>query len=519
MPLKKYLLLLFAVILTASLLLLYRYFAIVDILTLYLLPVLIVAVVASVVYAVIRIFKPLRYRKFIMRSMFVVAFVQVGSLLLLLYVGRPQYLPREQIIEDIDFAVSTLEDVHPNLYDRISREDFKYQVDSIKASLPEHVPELQVNKSLFRIFALIEDGHTMVGMLPFKKVLLKKLLPYQIRLIGDRMFVTGGRTVFSTIPVGAEIVEINDKPIAQCITEVGRLTNWENQAYRNVKLQEIAYWSIWNDFGAFKIKYKTPNDGKIKKTHADGGFLYKLLFYPKQKSKKLEAYSYKTLDNNIGYMEFNSFSDLPKFEIFLDSVFRKVKDENVNDLIIDIRKNSGGNSVLGDELMQYIAKRDFRQFDSIQIKVSQQTIDRGSLGWMDSSLRVVGSIYNNYDISKNELRDNPLRFAGRVYLLTGEQTFSSATNFASCFKCYGVGKIIGAETGGITVCYGDLYQFTLPNTKISACVSSKKFYNACSMDNRRGVMPDIEIEDWVEGESNGVVDRVLEYTIDLIRQL
>lgn len=84
---------------------------------------------------------------------------------------------------------------------------------------------------------------------------------------------------------------------------------------------------------------------------------------------------------------------------------------------------------------------------------------------------------------------------------------------------YGVGKIIGSETGGITVCYGDLYQFTLPNTKISRGVSHKKNYNACSVDDRRGIMPDIEVEDWVEGESDGVVDRVLEYTIDLIRQL
>lgn len=77
--------------------------------------------------------------------------------------------------------------------------------------------------------------------------------------------------------------------------------------------------------------------------------------------------------------------------------------------------------------------------------MSQQTINRGSLEWMDSSLRVVGSIYSNYDIPKKELKGNHLRFAGRVYLLTGGQTFSSATNFASCFKCMAWARLLGVK--------------------------------------------------------------------------
>lgn len=47
-------------------------------------------------------------------------------------------------------------------------------------------------------------------------------------------------------------------------------------------------------------------------------------------------------------------------------------------------------------------------------------------------------------------------------------------------------------------------------------VSYKKFYNACGVDNRRGVIPDYIVENSFEDEQQGV-DRVLEFTLELIK--
>jgi hypothetical protein len=48
-------------------------------------------------------------------------------------------------------------------------------------------------------------------------------------------------------------------------------------------------------------------------------------------------------------------------------------------------------------------------------------------------------------------------------------------------------------------------------------VSYKKFINACGIYNRRGVIPDHIIENSFEDEQNRI-DRVLEFTVDLIKQ-
>jgi C-terminal processing protease CtpA/Prc len=102
-------------------------------------------------------------------------------------------------------------------------------------------------------------------------------------------------------------------------------------------------------------------------------------------------------------------------------------------------------------------------------------------------------------------------------LLIGGKTYSSATLFTSAFQCFHAGKIIGTETGGLTVCYGDVYTFLLPNTKYNMRVSYKKFFNAGGIDNGRGIIPDYVVGNSFEDDRRGI-DRVMEYTVQLIEQ-
>jgi len=48
-------------------------------------------------------------------------------------------------------------------------------------------------------------------------------------------------------------------------------------------------------------------------------------------------------------------------------------------------------------------------------------------------------------------------------------------NFAQCFKNYSLGTIIGEETGGWIVSYGDKILTQLPISEITLSISQKKF--------------------------------------------
>jgi hypothetical protein len=53
-------------------------------------------------------------------------------------------------------------------------------------------------------------------------------------------------------------------------------------------------------------------------------------------------------------------SDNPDFSVFLASAFRSIKENQVEDLIIDVRGNEGGNSSYVPLLYSYLADKPFR---------------------------------------------------------------------------------------------------------------------------------------------------------------
>ena len=112
------------IILTSFLLLLSKYLIIEEILGFYLIPIILVVIVATIPYLVIRIFRTISYKKFISNFFIAACFLQIVIMSLILWSATPRYYSHEQINKDIDYAIKVMEDVHPNLYAVISKEVF-----------------------------------------------------------------------------------------------------------------------------------------------------------------------------------------------------------------------------------------------------------------------------------------------------------------------------------------------------------------------------------------------------------
>ena len=489
----------------------WKYLLFEEILGIFLIPIFVAAIIAGLCFLLIRIFKPIKYQK-VFTVFLVVAYVLQLGILRVIYMNTssPSYT-KKQIVSDIDYAINMLEDVHPDPYSIIGKENFYRKVDSMKKVLPDIVSGMKAQKTFAKIYALIKDGHTGFNNFKFKP---QKFLPYKFKIMDEKIFVAHNYCYRNVISIGSEIISINGMSAQQYIQEVEQLFGWENMPFRNESMimQYPVFFELWDSFRNIKVVYKTPAK-KIKTVRTSGG-LISLLWMSKGNGQTKIPYQYKPISDNIGYIEFNSFTDLERFKVFLDSTFTTIKKKNVKHLIIDIRKNGGGNSTLGDELMQYISKTDFKHYDSIFVEISNELISKKRLEDIDSVERKPGTIWTT-DETLIPLRDNPLRFNGKSYLLIGGNTFSSATSFTSAFQCFEVGAIIGTETGGLTVSFGDLYYFMLPETKFNMKVSHKKFYAACGIDNRRGIIPNYIAENTIEDEANSF-DRVLEFTLDLI---
>lgn len=194
----------------------------------------------------------------------------------------------------------------------------------------------------------------------------------------------------------------------------------------------------------------------------------------------------------------------------LKNMFNDIDKNNIENLIIDIRDNGGGNSSLGDLLFSYLYNEPFTQYSKIHEKLSEQC--KNTYASKDDKL--IGTV------RKQDIK--PVRyikgyeFKGRIVLLTNRYSFSSATDFAALINDYGRGIIIGEETGGIASSYGDVLSFILPNTGQNFGVSYRYFVRPNGAEGTEGVLADYEVIQSVEDKANGK-DTVLNFAVDYIR--
>jgi len=460
--------------------------------------------------------KNVSYAQFLKDKLFTNFIILIFIVGLVIYSTSTRYISKSKAINDLEFMMQSLENIHPDIYDFIPKDSFLVKYNRITSELPKSISETDFHKTCARLTSYFGTGHTtpMPNLIGKRmQLLFKSAFPYRTEIIDNRLFVTDNLCLINRISVGSEITEINGKNLNQLVIEWSQLVSYENDAFRNFKITQPFNIGLWNNFKPFNIKYKEYGSDKIKEIRAQGGIfsnMYSFLIF--QKPKKL---LFNQISPEIGYIGFFDCHDLKGFQEFYKSTFSELKNKGIDNLIIDIRSNGGGHSEIGAELMQYIFHQPFKEIDSAIVKVSSELIATGKVDKkLGSDKKEVGKTYTRVP-EPYQLRENPLRFTGKTYLLTDKGTFSSGQVFASAYKCYGNGTVIGEETGGITVSFGDVHIFDLPNTGIKIMTSWEKAYSACGVDNRRGVIPDYivsnSLDDYIEKR-----DKVLEFTINLI---
>ena len=449
------------------------------------------------------------YFQFLKDKLFPSFFILIFIFGLAIYSTTTRYIRKDKAVEDIEFMKQSLENIHPDIYHEISRDSFLVQYNQIINNLPIEISETDFYKTCARLTSFFGNGHTR----PTENVLgkrmqflFKRIFPYKVEILDNKLFVSSNLLLFNRIPKGAEIIEINGRKVNQLITEWSRLVSYESDAYRDYLITKPINIGIWNDFKSYQIKYIDPVSNRPKQINSIGGVLSNMYSFLSERKQKPPKLFFRQISPDIAYIGFFDCHDLKNYEKFFQSVFSKMKSTQTGHLIIDIRGNGGGHTRIGAELMQYIFNQPFREADSIRVKVSRELIATGKVDeQLKPDQKVVGQTYTLIS-EPYPLRENPIRFTGKTWLLTDHATFSAAQVFASSYKCYGNGTIIGEETGGVTVSFGDVHFFTLPNTGLTLMTSWKEAFSACGKDDKHGVLPDYSIKS----------NKALEFTIDLI---
>ncbi|GAC1416659.1 MAG: S41 family peptidase [Flavisolibacter sp.] len=462
-----------------------------------------------------------------------------------------KYSP-QQLRTDYTIFRKVLEESHPGLYWYTPKDSLDYYFDWGALQIKDSLSEIKFRNLLSYVLAGIKCGHTTVRASSnwskhFEPMKFSSF-PLNIKLWPDTAVVVSSlNTGDATVSRGDVLQSIDGMPMRvvvdsffhflsadgfntthkyQTLSNPGVFRSMYNNIFGVKQKVEIAFMDTSGIFKKAFIPYFNPQ--------ADSQKLKPPTHFPSL-NKKLRREILLRLNRTIkydtllhtGFMELNSFSKGNKLRGFFRKAFRKLNEEKITDLVIDLRGNGGGSVVLSNLLTRYIAEKPFKILDSLYALKRSSKYGRYQQGYLFNHLflmfmthkRSDGNYHFTYFEKKYFKPKKKTRFKGMVYILTSGNTFSAATIFCKTIERQDNVTIVGEETGGGA--YGNnawlIPDIILPNTKVRFRLPLFRMVVDKDEVKGRGVVPTIQVNPSVRAIRRNI-DFKMEKLIEMIRQ-
>ncbi|AZB33256.1 S41 family peptidase [Chryseobacterium bernardetii] len=458
---------------------------------------------------------------------------------------RASCIPPEQLKEDVDFAYSKLQQMHPQLYWYIPKKELELKFDSLKQTINEPLTPLQFYFKLQPVIAGIREGHLSLRI-PRKKFTKKEIKTlehkkglfsrFEYYISGDQMYITENRDSIENIHPGTEILSINHIPVSEYIKKYRNLISSDgyNTTFQPYFLKDLFfnYYTAENglaDRAILETLYKGEKHTYTlsRESKSDSDLEKDKEMNKRTQERKLNDYvaasnsynrSFKFLDKDstIAYIKVKSFSREYSDE-FYKKTFAKIKKAKSDYLIIDVRNNYGGSLYEINNLYSYltdkpftlikpsqVTSRDiplrtnyFRKSNPLDYAIKSISYPSYFFAQAFSTYKKDGKVFYKMKADK-PTKPNKEAFHGKVFVLINGGSFSASSIITAKLKNDKRATLVGEETGGAndgTVAGFYSYQ-KLPNSEIRFPIGLLLVQpNIDFSDTKKGVTPDIEIKE------------------------
>ena len=419
--------------------------------------------------------------------------------------NEPKFSATE-LKSDLAYLKNQLYTVHVDPYTEFNKAQYDQLFEAIDKKLADSLTATAFLKMIKPVIAHLCDEHAQ-AYLPEKLLWVRYqeedvFLPITLSRQGNAYRVEKVLSTGTGIKPGDIITEIDNKPIAELLDQCALFSSgYADQRLEKAFLQfgYLYTWTLPGVQNSYTIKTATGRDvtvaGVSLKTWQD-----ELNRQTGWGSACDEKISYQKIDNT-GYITACSFNIPPKqldsIRAKIASVFEQVnKDKPVN-LFIDISKNSGGQSVVGRMLIDGFNDKPYSGFSS-NFKKSQDYVNLLK-SWKieaDDYYRAApeGKIFHFSSDTTFPPEHNDKRFKGKVFIIVGNGTFSSAMMMATWIKDNHLATIAGETPRiGHPNGFGELYNTRLPNTKINLLFGVKQWIRPSGDLKDNLLRPDLQI--------------------------
>ncbi|MES2276804.1 MAG: S41 family peptidase [Bacteroidota bacterium] len=431
----------------------------------------------------------------------------------------------EQLKTDFTYFRAVLEKAHPSLYRYLPKDSADVYFNKVLAQITQPMTELAFWELLQPTLSRLGSGHTSLSLstaaFNYHNSYAHHYLPFYIFIRNNRIFIRTYTTLSNvSFDIGDEVLAIDNKSSAQILqklrsliagdgytncfkdsqlegeyfTRIFSLVYGEQQQYtitfnaagvikdKTLNSASVRYWaapktaergfSVSNGFNAF------TNTGPVK----PDSFYHKLTFpvnLPSTAVLKIIGFKYQD------------------YESFHRKVFKQLKKNQTQNLVIDLRDNNGGTDEICRDLLSYLSGNKtqlvsfcegFVNFDRFVSLVSQYSpINLSEIEHSFYQIKTSVSAMQSPDAN---------HFKGKLFILTNGGTYSAAALLAVAIKNQVDCTVIGQETGGgLAGTDGMRIPIVeLPETRLRLSLPLLWGYSMYKEKNEgHGLMPDIEL--------------------------
>ncbi|UEQ76933.1 S41 family peptidase [Chryseobacterium arthrosphaerae] len=442
----------------------------------------------------------------------------------------------EQFVEDLHIFRTIREKVNSGLYVYRSKKeiDSMYQLAETEAANCKSIFDFY--KVIARLTGFEGSCHNYTDLPNHASYYLTQkpeYLPVTLKNVDGRLLQDSKDVA---LPLGAEILSVNGVSDKEMISRFSQyyFSDGYSMPYKEITGFERGMLDkFYIEFGTHKnyvIRYQW--NGKENEISLPGISLEK--FKKLQESrhsltfdKKLlsEKYSFTKEGEGIYRLSLRGFDfatgkedpAYKKFSTFLDQMMDTLEREKIQNLIVDLRGNTGGTGALYEKVFSYLTQRPFRdshyaytKFNEVPMEeklvitplfLSNGVTDKNGLNAYLKSLypKAVQEKYYWADDKNPSVLPHEKTFKGQLYLLVDHRVASAASHLASLIKSYTNAVVIGKETvGGYYEHNGHLpLVYELPNTGIQTGFSIvhviQDAQNLPDQKKGQGIIPHIEV--------------------------
>lgn len=422
--------------------------------------------------------------------------------------GLFEVYSKEDLIIDLDIIVDALRNLHTNLY---TDEDLFNEINgSIRDQLHDDMTKLEFIRLVSPLVASVNCSKTSISFNIVDQLAKslggansKNIYDSNIHIFADKIYIYQGKlylydnTFYEDIPLTSEILSINGRTSSEIIDTMIKSipSDGDNETLKYKMLNNNFSWYYFlyiDNADKFSMVYKTP-DGSVVSKLVHAVMINDVIKMNTRIRESSEPIVFNVYDD-YAYLDINTFAfydplSEKNFRYALYDFFMEVKVKESENIILDSRKNYGGNPSLIAKLLTYLQPVPHKY-------------------WSDNSA-------DDTELS-SPLATSNISYTGNLYVLIDGESTSETGHLLALLKYHDIATFIGQESGSSYMNSDDIKKKGLIKTNIGIAYSSQVFeVDTPGIEAGRGIRPDYEITPTVEDIIN-YIDPVLEFTIKLI---